>query len=60
MNTDQRLECSTLSLIHKIKNGNAPDYLCSQMKFVGKVQSGKGKQIQQQFKNLYSIRDFKY
>ena len=29
MNIEQRLEFNILSFIHKIKNGNAPEYLCN-------------------------------
>lgn len=34
----QRLALNTLKLIRKIKLGNAPDYLCEQIRYVGEVQ----------------------
>lgn len=38
LNIKQRLELNTLNFIQKMKTGEAPDYLCEQIKYVGDVQ----------------------
>lgn len=38
LNIKQRLALNTLNFIHKIKYGNAPEYLCDQIKYVSEVQ----------------------
>lgn len=38
MNVKQRLELNTLNFIKKMKQGDAPEYLCEQIKYVGEVQ----------------------
>lgn len=38
MNIKQRLALNTIKLIHKIRQGTAPDYLCEQTRYVGEAQ----------------------
>lgn len=38
LNIKQRLQLNTLLFIYQIKHGNAPEYLCDQIKYVGEVQ----------------------
>lgn len=38
LNIKQRLEMNTLCFVQKMKMGNAPEYLCENIKYVGEVQ----------------------
>lgn len=60
LNIEQRHEFNNLSLIHKIKDDDGPEYLCNQIKYVGKVQpyqlrNAENFKLEWQCKNLYSI-----